>query len=331
MLRFASPFFLLGLLLIPLLIFYEKKRQRGFVFYSSLSLLEGGGASFPHRFFLWIPLALRIAAFSFLLFALARPQLANVRTEVTSEGVDILLTIDTSGSMRALDFKIGGEEVDRLTAVKKVVSDFIQHRVSDRIGMVVFGEMAYTQTPLTLDYDVLSSFLDQVEIGAAGDATAIGDGLALSVKRLKDLPSKSKIIILLTDGRSNAGRLTPEKAAEIAATYGIKVYTIGVGTRGPVPFPEPTMFGIRQILVQLDIDEETLQRIAEKTGGQYFRATDTEGLKKIYDTIDKLEKSEAKVKHYQEYHELFRYWVIPALLLLLLESLLRETVFRRFP
>jgi Ca-activated chloride channel family protein len=163
------------------------------------------------------------------------------------------------------------------------------------------------------------------------DGTAIGMGLATSVNRLREAKGKSKVVILLTDGRSNAGRITPEKAAELAATYGIKVYTIGVGTRGAVPFPEQTFFGIRQILVQLDIDEETLQKIADKTGGQYFRATDTEGLKKIYETIDKLEKSEAKVKHFQEYRELFRYFVIPALFLLFLEVLLKETVLRRFP
>lgn len=330
MLRFYSPLFLTGLLLLPLLLVFERKRKRGFVFYSSLALIDQenprGG-----RAFLYFPLFLRLTALALLILAIARPQLANVRTEVTSEGVDILLAIDTSGSMQALDFKIGGDEVDRLTVVKQVVADFIKHRISDRIGMVVFGEAAYTQSPLTLDYDMLLSFLNQVQIGAAGDGTAIGDGLALSVKRLKDLPSKSKVIILLTDGRNNSGRITPEKAAEIAAAYGIKVYTIGVGTRGAVPFPQQTFFGMRQILVQLDIDEETLQRIAEKTGGKFFRATDTEGLKQIYATIDKLEKSEAKVKHFQEYHELFRYFALFALVLLLLESLLKETVFKRFP
>jgi len=330
MLRFASPLFLLGLLLIPFLILFEKKRRRGFVFFSSLALIEDTPRD-QRRLFLYFPFFLRLLALLLLFMGLARPQLANQRTEVTSEGVDIVLAIDTSGSMQALDFKIGGEEVDRLSVVKQVVADFIKHRISDRIGMVIFGEFAYTQAPLTLDYDVLKSFLDQVEIGAAGDATAIGDGLALSVKRLKDLNSKSKVVILLTDGRSNAGRITPEKAAELASTYGIKVYTIGVGTRGAVPFPEQTFFGIRQILVQLDIDEETLQKIADKTGGQYFRATDTEGLKKIYETIDKLEKSEAKVKHFQEYRELFRYFVIPALFLLFLEVLLKETLLKRFP
>ncbi len=330
MFHLEHPLFLLGLFLIPLFVLFETQRKRGFIFYSSLESL--GEQKPPHeKIFQYAPLILKCLALIFLFIALARPQLADLRTEVSSEGVDILLTIDTSGSMKALDFKVGGEEVDRLVAVKKVVKDFVKNRVSDRIGMVVFGDMAYTQTPLTLDYDVLLNFLDQVEIGAAGDATAIGDAIALSVKRLKDLPGKSKVIILLTDGRSNAGRITPEKAAEIAAEYGIKIYTIGVGSRGPVPFPEQTFFGIRHVLVQLDIDEETLQRIAEKTGGQYFQATHTEGLKKIYETIDKLEKTEAKVTHYEEYQELFRSFLGIAFVFLLLEAILAQTLLRSFP
>ncbi len=330
MFHLENPLFLLALFLLPLFVLIEIKRKRGFVFYPSLQVLSSENSQ-KEKVFFYLPLILKSVALLLCIVALGRPQLADVRTEVSSEGVDILLTIDTSGSMRALDFKIAGEEVDRLMAVKKVVSDFIKNRISDRIGMVVFGDMAYTQTPLTLDYDVLLKFLDQVEIGAAGDATAIGDAIALSVKRLRDLPGKSKIIILLTDGRSNAGRITPEKSAEIAAEYGIKIYTIGVGSRGPVPFPEQTFFGIRHILVQLDIDEETLQRIAEKTGGQYFQSSDTEGLKKIYETIDKLEKSEAKVTHYQEFQELYRYFLGIALLLILLEMILRQTVYRSFP
>ncbi len=330
MFHLENPLFLFLFLLLPVFVWVELKRKRGFIFYSSLKLLDKENRQ-KEKFFVWIPLILKCAALALLIFALARPQLADVKTEVSSEGVDILLTIDTSGSMQALDFKINGEEVDRLMAVKKVVSDFIKNRLSDRIGMVVFGDMAYTQTPLTLDYDVLLNFLDQVEIGAAGDATAIGDAIALSVKRLKDLPGKSKIIILLTDGRSNAGRITPEKAAEIAAEYGVKIYTIGVGSRGPVPFPERTFFGIRHVLVQLDIDEEALQRIAEKTGGQYFRATDTEALKKIYETIDKLEKSEAKVTHYREYQELFRYFLGAAFAFLLCEMILKQSIYRSFP
>lgn len=330
MFHLEYPLFLLGIFLIPIFVLLETKRKKGFIFYSSLKLLSEEKTQ-REKIFNFAPLILKCFVIALLFVALARPQLADVRTEVSSEGVDIILTLDTSGSMKALDFKIGGEEVDRLVAVKKVVSEFIKNRFTDRIGMVVFGDMAYTQTPLTLDYDVLLNFLNQVDIGAAGDATAIGDGIAVSVKRLKDLPGKSKIIILLTDGRSNAGRMTPEKAAEIAAEYGIKIYTIGVGSQGPVPFPEQTYFGIRHILVQLDIDEETLQRIAEKTGGQYFRATDTEGLKKIYETIDKLEKTEAKVTHYQEYQELFRYFLGAAILLILIEMISRQTLFRSYP
>lgn len=330
MLRFQQPLFFLLLFLIPFLFYFEKKRKRSFVLFSSNDLLlsKNKSSSTP---FIWAPFFLRILSIVLIIFALARPQLANVKTEVNSEGVDIMLTLDTSGSMQALDFKIQGDEVDRLTAVKGVVVDFIKQRISDRIGMVVFGEIAYTQCPLTLDYDVLLSFLDQVEIGAAGDATAIGDALALSVKRLKDLKSKSKIIILLTDGKSNAGKITPEKAAELAATFGIKVYTVGIGTKGMVPFPQKTMFGMRKMLVQLDIDEETLGKIASATGGKYFHASNIEGLKEIYATIDEMEKSEAKVKHYQEYQELYLGFLIAALFLLLLELVLRETKCKVFP
>ncbi|MBF0492875.1 MAG: VWA domain-containing protein [Deltaproteobacteria bacterium] len=330
MLRFQHPLFFLLLLLLPLLFYFEKKRRHSFVLFSSNDLLphDASASSAP---FIWIPWFIRMLALVLIITALARPQLANVKTEISSEGVDIMLTLDTSGSMQALDFKIQDEEVDRLTAVKGVVVDFIKQRISDRIGMVVFGEMAYTQCPLTLDYDVLLSFLDEVEVGAAGDATAIGDALALSVKRLKDLKSKSKIIILLTDGKSNAGKITPEKGAELAATFGIKVYTIGIGTKGLVPYPQKTMFGMRRMMVQVDIDEETLEKIANTTGGKYFHASNVEGLKEIYSTIDQMEKSEAKVKHYQEYQELYLGFLIGALVLLLLELVLRETKYKVFP
>ncbi|MFO1520347.1 MAG: VWA domain-containing protein [bacterium] len=274
MLRFYSPLFLTGLLLLPLLLVFERKRKRGFVFYSSLALIDQenprGG-----RAFLYFPLFLRLTALALLILAIARPQLANVRTEVTSEGVDILLAIDTSGSMQALDFKIGGDEVDRLTVVKQVVADFIKHRISTVSAWSFSGEAVYTQSPLTLDYDMLLSFLNQVQIGAAG---MDGDRRRTCVIR-KRLKSSVQVESDHSSHRRsyNSGRITPEKAAEIAAAYGIKVYTIGVGTRGAVPFPQQTFFGMRQILVQLDIDEETLQRIAEKTGGKFFRANDTEG------------------------------------------------------
>lgn len=328
MFRLLHPFFLLCLALLPLIAYLEIVRPKRGLRFSSVSLLR----NLPQKRALsmrFVPLALRLLAGAALIVGLARPQLFNLRTEITSYGVDIALAIDTSGSMRAMDFKIGGERVDRLTVVQKVVADFIRHRKSDRIGMIVFGDIAFTQSPLTLDYDVLLAFLDQIEIGMAGEATAIGDAIALAVKRLKDLPSKSKIIILLTDGRSNAGRIPPEQAAQIAKSLGIKIYTIGIGTAGPVPFPVQTIFGTRLVPQQMDIDEETLKKIASLTGAQFFNANDTEGLKKIYETIDQLEKSEAKSKQFEEVRELYSYFVLAGIALLILEFLLREIVWKR--
>ena len=330
MFQFQNPYFLFLICLIPLFFWFERRRAHSYLNYSSQEFLLPAATS-KKRSFIWIPWVLRMLCFLFLVLALARPQLANVKTEVNSEGVDIMLTLDTSESMRALDFKVNGEEVDRLTAVKGVVFDFIKQRVSDRLGMVVFGEMAYTQCPLTLDYDVLFSFLDAIQIGAAGEATAIGDALALSVKRLKDLKSKSKIIILLTDGANTAGKITPDKAAELAATFGIKVYSIGIGSKGLVPYPQPSFFGMRRVMTKLEIDEDTLKSIADKTGGRYFHASDTDGLKEIYKTIDQMEKSDAKVKHYQEVQELYLWFLSIALLFLLLEIVARETRYKVFP
>ncbi len=197
--------------------------------------------------------------------------------------------------------------------------------------MVVFAQEAFTQCPLTLDYGVLMSFLDQLEIGMAGDTTAIGSALATCVKRLKDVKAPSKIIILLTDGRNNTGSISPAAAADIAKTYGIKVYTIGVGTEGEAPFLVDSIFGKRYIYQKVDLDEQTLQEIAQKTGGKYFRATNTEALKTIYQQIDKMEKTEAKVKEYMEYEELFIYFLIPGLLVLLVEILLSNTLLRKIP
>jgi Ca-activated chloride channel family protein len=260
---------------------------------------------------------------------LARPQWVQRETEVTSEGIDIMLAIDASGSMAAMDFKIQGRPVNRLSVVKKVVGDFIREQTGDRVGMVIFGDSAYTQCPLTLDYDVLVQLLDHIQVGIAGEGTAIGDGLALSLKRLKDTPGKSKVVILLTDGRNNAGKISPEKAAEIAKSLGIKVYTIGIGTEGPVPFPQQGMFGTRLIYVNLDMDPDTLEKIADVTDGRYFYAADTGKLETIYEEIGKLEKTEVKVKHYETFDELYRYFVWAGIGLFLLEMVLANTWLRR--
>lgn len=279
----------------------------------------------------WLPSLFRFLALLLIVAALARPQSGFKTTETTSEGVDILLAVDTSGSMKALDFTLNGSEANRLDVIRQVINDFIKKRTSDRVGMVVFGEYAFTQCPLTLDYDTIRSFLHMIQIGMAGDGTAVGNGLATAVKRLKSSTAKSKVIILLTDGVNNAGDVAPLTAAKMAKELGIKVYTIGVGSRGQVLFPQETPFGIQKVPMQVDLDEETLKAIAQTTDGRYFRATDTQDLENIYSTIDQLEKSEIKAKQFREANERFQIFLGAALILMLLEILLSTTWLRRFP
>jgi len=329
MFRFVHPWYLLALALVPLLAYvdfryFRRPRLKFPLFQSAAPVLKKRSA-----FWIYLSSVLLYFAMASCIVALARPQFGRKQTEVTSEGIDIMLTLDASGSMAAMDFKLDGDTVDRLTVVKKVVTEFIKQQKGDRIGMVIFGDQAYTQCPLTLDYDVLIQLLEHVKIGIAGDGTAIGDGLALAVKRLKDLPGKSRVVILLTDGRSNAGKISPEKAAEIAKTFNIKVYTIGIGTKGPVPFPQPGIFGNRLVYVNLDMDEKTLQEIADTTGGRYYYATDTKKLAAIYQEIGRLEKTEAKVKHYEIFDEYFIYFGYSALGFYLLNFLLKTTIVRR--
>lgn len=327
--RFSEPHYLiLLLLLIPIFLF---KNEGARLQFSSIHLLKG--IMSKHRYFhprRWL-LVLRILALSLLLFSLARPQSGKKYSEIESHGVDIMLAIDTSGSMQALDFKWDGKPVNRLEVIKRVASDFIRSRPSDRIGLVVFGEEAYTQCPLTLDHGVLIDFLKDLTIGMAGDATAIGSGIGTSINRMKDLKSKSKIIVLLTDGSNNAGQVPPIKAAELALQFGIKVYTIGVGTKGQAPYLVDTPFGKRYIYQEVDIDEETLNEIASTTKAHYYRATDTNSLKNIYAEIDHLEKVEIKVKEYTEYEELFYALALPALFLVVLELVLGHTLLRKIP
>lgn len=331
MIRFADPLYFSALAALPLLAFFSlRRRSNAALRFSSLrtlvSLKPGTGTRSRQ-----ILLGLRLLGMALLITAFARPQSGRRDTEMLSEGVDIALVMDTSGSMQALDFELGGKRKNRLEVVKDVVTSFIKARNNDRIGMVVFGEDAFTQCPQTLDYGVLLRFLDEIQIGMAGDATAIGSGLATAVKRLKDLPSKSKVVILLTDGSSNAGAITPEYAAKAAATYGIKVYTIGVGSKGKAPFLVDSFFGQRYVYRDVDMDEDTLRMIAKTTGGRYFRATDTASLRQIYTQIDAMEKTEVKVKEYIEYNELFAYFLIPGVLLILGEIALGQTRFRRLP
>ncbi|MFQ5449055.1 MAG: VWA domain-containing protein [Nitrospinaceae bacterium] len=328
--RFEDPWLLMLLLLLPFLAFLGRKNRDAVIQYSSI----GGLKAVQPAQVNWkavVPRALRFLALALLVLALARPQEGHKSTEILSVGVDIMLAIDTSGSMEALDFMKNKHRINRLEVVKDVVADFIEHRKNDRIGMVVFGKEAYTQCPLTLDHDIVLSFLNHLEIGIAGDSTAIGSAIGISVKRLKDLEAKSKVIILLTDGRNNAGSLTPIQSAKIAKTFQIKIYTIGVGTRGKAPFLVDSIFGKQYVYQDVEIDEKTLKEIAAMTGARYFRATDLESLKDIYKQIDRLEKSKAKIIDYSEYQERFHYFLIPGLALILLEIVAANTRLRRIP
>ena len=275
---------------------------------------------------------LRLGALILIVFALTRPQTPIAQERIETEGIDIVLTIDVSGSMLAEDFTLRNARANRLEVVKEVVKDFIQARESDRIGMVVFAARAYTASPLTLDYSWLLKNLERVKIGMIEDGTAIGSGLSSSLNRLKDTKAKSKIVILLTDGRNNAGKISPLTAAEVANSLGVKVYAIGVGTKGLASFPVADFFGKTVYQkVKIDIDEETLAKIAAKTEGKYFRATDTDSLKKIYQEIDQMEKVTIQERGYSEYNELFYLFLIPGLLLLLGEVILSNTIVRKLP
>ncbi len=277
---------------------------------------------------------LRLATIALLMIAMARPQTGRTQTQVRTEGIDIVLAIDTSDSMQALDLDANRRIADRrnrLEVVKSVVEEFVHKRDNDQIGLVVFGAEAFTQCPLTLDHGIVATFMERLEIGMAGSATAIGSALGTAVKRLRDSEAKSKVVILLTDGRSNAGSLSPAKAAEVAATFDVKIYTIGAGSREKAPFIVDSLFGKQVVYQDVEIDETTLRRIAELTGGEYFRAEDEKALQQIYEQIDQLEKTEITMSSYMEYNEQFRWFVIPALALLLLEVVMLGTRFRKLP
>ena len=327
--RFEDPWLLLILLSLPILILRERTIA-SVINYSSLASLKA--VSQHHsKIKAMVPIVLRFIAITLFIIAFARPQEGHKRTEILSQGVDIVLAIDTSGSMQALDFKKNETQITRLSVVKDVVAEFVKNREMDRIGMVVFGANAFTQCPLTLDQNILLSFLDKLKIGMAGDATAIGSAIGISARRLKDLKSKSKVIILLTDGRNNSGAISPLQAAEIAKSLGIKVYTIGVGKRGKAPFLVDSIFGKRLIYQNVDIDEEVLNKISKMTDAKYFRATDLKSLKDIYKQIDLLEKSEVKSIDHSEHKELFHYFLIPGLILLLTEIVFSNSFLRRLP
>ena len=331
--RFASPlFFVLVVALAPIVYATLLGSSQSRVRFSAISLVRStkGGR---HHLFRLLPLVLRILALFFLIIALARPQGGNVSREVTSLGTDIMLVADTSGSMEAMDFTLGGKRATRLDVAKKVIREFIAGRVNDRIGLLVFGEEAFVQCPNTIDYGVLTNTLDAVKLKMAGDGTAIGSAIGVGVQRLKELPGHSRIMILLTDGENTTGILEPLQAARAAATYGIKIYTIGVGTKGEAPFLVPGLLGMgkRFHYQKVNLDEDSLREIAKATGARYFRATSTEKLQEIYALIDALEKTEVKMREFTDYHELYALALWPALLLLLIEQLLRATWLRSLP
>ena len=323
---------ILILILIPLILAnYASRKESGNLRFSSLNLFKnikpGKAARLKH-----LLISLRIFTIILLIIALARPQSGKAHSKIKTEGIDIVLALDVSGSMLAEDFTVKEERYNRLYVAKEVVKDFIKWRENDRLGMVIFAGQAYTQCPLTLDYDILLQFLEKVNIGMVEDGTAIGSAIGVCVNRLKSSTAKSKVVILLTDGRNNSGEIDPFTAAERAKTFDIKIYTVGAGTKGLAPYPTKGAFGFTVYKpMQIDIDDEGLTEIAKITGGKYFRATDTESLKEVYKQIDSLEKTEMEIAKYTEYNELFHYLVIPALGVFILEIFLANTRFRKIP
>ena len=323
--EFANPKLLWLLLLVPLAIFWyilRHKKQEASVRFSDMKgftqLPKTWKAYLRHLLF-----ALKMAALALLIVALARPQSASTNSKSNIEGIDIVMAMDVSGSMLARDLK-----PDRLTAAKNVASDFVEGRPGDRMGLVIFSGETFTQVPLTTDHAVMLNMLGEMKNGLIDDGTAIGDGLATAISRLKDSEAISKVIILLTDGLNNAGSVDPYTAGEMAKLFGIRVYTIGVGSYGTAPYPVQTPFGTQIQQMKVEIDEKLLTQIANMTGGKYFRATSNQKLDEVYQEIDKLERSKIEVTEFRRLHEEFYPLVAWALALLLLEFLLRKTIFR---
>ena len=325
---FAYSWVLYFLIIIPLLIawyLWLGRKKQAAISYSSLKIFEKIPATFRERL-RHVPFIIRMLAIMFLIIALARPQNFSAGQSINAEGIDIAMVLDISGSMLAEDFK-----PNRLDAAKKVIDNFIEGRTTDRIGLVIFSREAFTQCPLTIDYSVLRNLLSDIKSGMIEDGTAIGNAIANGVNRLKDSNAKSRVIVLLTDGVNNAGEVDPISAAEIAATFGIRIYTIGVGTRGEAPYPVQTPFGMRYQMVPVEIDETILKKIAELTGGEYFRATDNRTLENIYNKIDRMEKTKIEITSYRNAKELYTEWLFIGFLLLLLELIASKTILRKLP
>ncbi len=328
--RFANPIYLLGLIIIPILVVvYNKTKSKSLptLNYSDIDYIK----KFSHKRFTpqYILFILRIIALTFFIIAFARPQAGQKKEEITSKGIDIMLVIDTSSSMKALDFN----PLNRLEAAKDVIQKFIKGRKNDRIGVVVFSGISLTQCPLTLDYAAILEFVKQIHIGMTQtDGTAIGEAIITAVNRLKESHAKSKVIILTTDGRNNMGEIDPITASKVAQSFGIKIYTIGAGAPGGALYPiDDPIFGKRLIRLPEELDEVTLKQIAQTTEGLYFRATDLKSLNAIYKTIDRMEKTEVKTQEYVSYTELFHYFLIFGSFIFLIEVVLSKTLLRTLP
>lgn len=327
--KFANPYLLwLLALVVPMVAYYIYRTLQGGAAIRISSV--AGARNAPRTVRYWLrhaPFVLRVAAVVLMIVALARPQDVEEQSRTNAEGIDIMLAIDISSSMLARDF-----QPDRLTAAKEVAAEFIADRYGDRIGLALFAGESFTQSPLTTDKGTLQTLLMRLRSGIIEDGTAIGNGLATAINRLRESDAKSKVIILLTDGVNNRGEIAPLMAAEIAADMGIKVYTIGVGTRGKAPYPAMDMFGNMSFqMMDVEIDEQTLEQIAQTTSGRYFRATDRQSLKEIYDEINAMEKSKVEVTDLTIYHEQFLPLLLLAIGLLVAEFLIEKIVLKRIP
>lgn len=325
---FANPEILFLLLLIPgmaVWYYYRLRSKESDVRYSTLDPFAMVKYSTKERL-RHLPFILRLAGLALIIIAMARPQSTSKGQNVYSEGIDIVLALDISGSMLAEDF-----QPNRIEAAKNVAQDFIGGRTNDRIGLVIFSGESFTQCPLTVDYEVLKGLIKPLKSGMIEDGTAIGLGLANAVNRLRESKAKSKVIILLTDGVNNRGEIDPISAAQIAQSYGIRVYTVGVGTMGEAPYPVQTPFGIRYQMVPVEIDEKVLSQVAEMTEGKYFRATDNKKLRAIYQEIDTLEKTRVEIRSYRRYTELFYSFIFIALFLIVGDIGLSNTWLRKLP
>ena len=325
---FAYPAFLYFLLIIPLLGWWYWKKENSIspdLTYSSLQMFAGLKPSLKERL-RHLPAVLRILALVFLIIAVARPQTFSSGENIYTEGIDIVMVLDTSGSMLAEDFS-----PNRLEAAKSVIDDFVAGRTTDKIGLVIFSAESFTQCPLTIDYPVLRNLLKEIKSGVLTDGTAIGIAIANGINRVKDSKAKSKIMILLTDGMNNVPEMDPLTAAQIAQTFGIRIYTIGVGTMGQAPYPFDTPFGKRYSMIPVEIDENLLRQIAQTTGGNYFRATNNKKLAEIYSEIDKLEKTRVEVTSYRHASELYFIWALFGFLILLGEVIISKIYLKRIP